>query len=179
MKKLIFLLLLPLITVKAQPKCKLAIIRSSADYRAGKYDENLQKIRHALWSDSVIVCDKKSTTPCDPGRIWGVRDKDCAIYRNYDQEFYQIDQADSIVVYIQTINPFRDFPFTFYFFSKNLDSPIYKLTRKNLEKEFGSNTCFMQELDKKIKWFEDYSAIDLKKNVYKIVEIYRDCVRKK
>jgi hypothetical protein len=180
MRKLLILLTFPVLTSFAQGKCKKALIYSSAEVKSGKFKENtdVKHIHHALWSDSIVVRTKDQKQLYEPGKLWGYRGDDCTIYRIYDGDFYEISEMDTIIVYAQTINPFRDFPYTFYFFSKNLDSPVYKLTRENLEKEFGKNACFMAQMNQKINWFEDYSAVDRKKHIYKIVEIARNCNNK-
>ena len=85
-------------------------------------------------------------------------------------DFYKLEQADGMVIYTQILNSFGDFYFTFYYFSKDLDSPIFKLTRKNLEREFGDNPCFIAELNKDIKWYEDYTAVDRKKTFLNLLK---------
>jgi hypothetical protein len=166
--------------VNAQTKCRKAIVRSSSNYKTGKYEEmEIKKIHHAFWSDSMIVKTQKEIKIYGDNAIWGFRDDDCKVYRNFADDFYLIEQTDSLIIYTQTFYPnFWDFPNVFYFFSRDLDAPIFKLTRKNLEKEFSSNKCFLEKIGKEIKWYEDYSVVDRKNHVFKIVELYRNCLHK-
>jgi len=176
MKKIIAVLLISISLGKAQTKCKSGLIDSSADIKSGKYNEMaVKRIHHALWSDSIIVNTHTEKFIFSSEKIWGYRDKDCMVYRNYADDFYKLEQAGGMVIYSQSLSPFGDFVFTFYFFSKTLDSPIFKLTHKNLVKEFAGNKCFLEEVEKKIKWYEDYSTVDRKKHIYKIIELYNDC----
>lgn len=65
--------------------------------------------------------------------IWGYSDSDSLAYR-YDKSFYEIYAIEPVNVYKQTGR------FTNVFFSKTLDSGIYKYNKRNLKKYFDEAT---------------------------------------
>lgn len=66
--------------------------------------------------------------------IWGYSDSDSIAYRYYDKYFYEIYAVEPIIVYIQTGR------WTNVFFSKTLDSDIYKYNKRNLKKYLDEAT---------------------------------------
>jgi len=56
---------------------------------------------------------------------------------------------------------------------------MFKLTTKNLKKNFSDNPCFLEKIDKELKWYQDYSSFDKSKGIFRIIEFYKSCVRLK
>ena len=66
--------------------------------------------------------------------IWGFRDTYSNVYRFYNKYGYEVYAVDVIIVYKQTGR------WTNAFFSKTLDSEIYKYSRSNLKKYLDEAT---------------------------------------
>lgn len=45
----------------------------------------------------------------------------------------------------------------------------------NFKTEFADNPCFLERMDKELKWYEGYSAYDKAGNSYKVVQFHRSC----
>ena len=179
MKKIIrLMLLLSTITGEAQIKCKTRVIYSSLELNTVNYEDMKVKIvRRAFWSDSIVVKTDKKKIILPSEKVWGMQDDDCTIYRNYDSEFYKLEKADSMVIYTQTHSGYKGVRITNYF-SRNLNSPIYNLSWKQIKREYSDNPCFLSEIDKDIKWYQDYDVMDKKTDMFKIIEIYKGCLKK-
>lgn len=135
-------------------------------------------VRHAFWSDSIIVktsTGKKYTLA--PEKVWGIQYKNGVAYRNYHGRFYLIKANDAMVIYY-IYEGGHQHHHDYYFFSKNLDAPIYTLDKYNLTEQFADNNCFVEKINqlaKELKWYQTYSAFEREKGTYKILELYKQC----
>src|SRR6201987_780712 len=178
-KNLMGLMLLFIMTVGAQTKCRTRVLYSSSDLNTANYENMMVKnVRHAFWSDSIVVKTDKQKITLAPEKVWGMQDDDCTIYRNYEGEFYKMRAADSMVIYSQTHGGYKGAYVTHYYFIRNLDSPILNLSWKQIKKEYEDKPCFLAAVDKEIKWYQEYDVMDKKTGVFKIMEIYKNCLGK-
>jgi len=164
-----------------QTKCKSRLFLSSKDISQKTADTIfVNHIRHELWHDSIMVKTTNNIKKVYADEnVWGYQDYEklngCLIYRNYNQQFYKIRQIGSLIMYSQTIQEYKDFPYTFYYFSKTLESPIFVLKWKNIKEQFKDNACFLEKLEQDIKWYQDYSNLDKENGKYKFIEFYDLC----
>lgn len=163
-----------------QVKCKERLLLNSKDITQSTIDTVfIHSIRHALWTDSIIVrTDKKIKKMYADKDVWGFQDyenlKGCLIFRNYNEEFYKVRQIGSLIMYSQTISSGKAI-YSSYYFSKTLDSPIYSLKWRNIKEQFKDNPCLLEKLNKDLKWYQDYENIDKENGKYKFVEFYDAC----
>lgn len=135
----------------------------------------LSNIRRRNFKDSIQIktlSGKKITLA--ENRVWGYEDCD-DLYRNYDQEFYKVRQIGSLIIYSKAGLGFRGIAFTHYFFSKTLDDKIYSLSWENIKNQFKNNKCFLENIKRKIKWYQDYSSWNKQKKQFQFVIIYDQC----
>lgn len=120
--------------IKQEPQ----IFFSSKDFSVPiKQTKQIKKISRNLFafSDHLTVKYADGTEQKVPKKnTWGYRDKRGNEYRYYNKYFYEIDVVDTIIIYRLTGR------WTNIFFSKTLDSEIYKYSKRNLKKYLDEAT---------------------------------------
>lgn len=175
MKNLIFAILVCAVVNSTFGQKTRIIFNSSNITEPSKDTLCIKKIRTAFWSDSVIVKLKnKQKLIFGPDKIWGYQSKNKTIYRYFNGEFIEVRQIDSLVFYSKHRAGYKS-SHTDYFMSKTLDSEVFKLTSKNLKKHFSDNPCFIEKINKELKWYQDYSSFDRSKGSFKLIEFYKAC----
>jgi hypothetical protein len=180
-KKIFFVLSIVLATSSfSQKVCKSLLFLSSKGI-SQKNDSAIiiENIRRSIWRDSIVVRMANNSKKIYPNKnVWGYQEYEridgCVIYRNYNYEFYEVRQMDSLIIY-SIEEEFLNTIITTYYFSKNLDSQIYTLRWKNIKEQFKDNFCFLERLEKNFKHYQDYSKIDKENGNYKFIEFYDMC----
>jgi hypothetical protein len=132
----------------------------------------------AFWSDSLVVRltnKEKRVLPNDS--IWGIKYGE-DYYRYFKKRFYRLNQLASLVVYSIHHSTGKS-SHTDYYFSKNENSEIFRLTRKKLRTQFASDSCVLEAIKFGFKWYQSYSKFDKQTNSYRIVDLYKKCNRNK
>jgi len=181
-KKIFFVLLIVLATNSfSQKVCKSLLFLSSKGI-SQKNDSAIiiENIRRSIWRDSIVVRMGNNSKKIYPNKnVWGYQEYEringCVVYRNYNHEFYRVRQIGSLIIYSQTIEDILNSTYTFYCFSRTLDSPIYILKWKNIKEQFKDNACFIEKIETETKWYQDYSNLDKENGKYKFVEFYDMC----
>ncbi|MGZ4072917.1 MAG: hypothetical protein ACXVDZ_05355, partial [Bacteroidia bacterium] len=133
-------------------------------------------IHPALFKNSLIIRlrnGKKIILKKE--KIWGYQDEKGIYYRYENRQFYKVEQLDTIMIYSRNSCD-SETNSTDYYFSKNKNSEIYTLSRKNLKKEFAQNSCFVEKLDKYLKWYNGFLSFDNNSVGYIIVTFYKQCI---
>ena len=135
---------------------------------------NIKYVYPAFWHDSLKVRfanKEKLVLPNDS--IWGTKYGE-NYYRYFKKRFYRLNQIDSLVVYSMHHSTGKS-SHTSYYFSKNVNSDIFQLTKKKLRIQFASDSCFLESIKDGFKWYQDYSKFDKLTDSYRIVDIYKRC----
>ena len=134
----------------------------------------IKDINVGLFSNVLVVKlenDKKIFYK--PQSIWGYEDEKGTYYRYFKNEFYRIEQIDTIMIYSYQNEPSaldRD-----YYFSKTKNSMIFNLSRKKVRRAFCGNPCFLEKLEKYFKLENRYLSIDTMEAGSIIVDLYKQC----
>jgi hypothetical protein len=176
MKAVILIFIILSFKISFGQHCPTRLITSSRGV-ANKLNDTvlLISIRRRFFKDSILIktlSGKRITI--SENNVWGY--EDCEdLYRNYDQEFYKVRQIGSLIIYSKSGLGFRGIASTHYYFSKSLDDKIYSLSWENIKDQFKDNTCFLENIEKKTKWYQDYSSWNKEKKQYQFVIIYDQC----
>ena len=156
-----------------QNSVKFKLIYKSSDInKPSKDDLDIKRVRHAIFSDSVIVTLKnKKKLILSQDKIWGYQNDEGTLFRCYDGEFFKLRQQDTLFIYSQACGKSTD-----YYFSKGVDGKILGINWKNLKKQFADNTCFLNKIDNELKWYQDYSSYNSKTKSYRIIEFFKTCL---
>lgn len=142
--------------------------------KSGSDTLKIKNIHAALLSNSLIVkLDNNKKIVFKKDEVWGYQDQKGIYYRYNEGQFYKVQQLDALIIYSQRTG-FKSLDKDYYF-SKTLDSKIINLSRKNLKKEFSDNNCFLEKLDKELKWYHGYLSFDNADVGYIIENIYKQC----
>lgn len=157
-------------------KFNVALLKSSEDVNKTLPELRVVKnIRRAVKSDSLIITEKNGVVKvltCES--VWGIKYKDGTIYRNFDDQYYLLRENSDLVIYSQSHAGYKT-SHTSYYFSKKLDSKIYSLKQKAIKKEFANDTCFLNKLERELKWYQDFTSYDRKHKTYFIVKLFKEC----
>jgi len=108
-------------------------------------------------------------------KVWGYEGLNCTIYRNFDNDFLQIEENGNLIIYSGKTKGFRGRLLTVYYFSKTLSDPVFRLDKNNIGEQFKDNACFLSKVVKRLSWPNNYAAGDNKKSSFKITEIMNEC----
>jgi hypothetical protein len=158
-----------------QSQKKIRLIYKSIDINKSSNDTlQIKRVRSATFSDSVIVRLKNKTKiVLPPDKIWGYQDDDSIIHRYYEGEFFELRQQDILFIYSKKSGKYST---DSYYFSKGADGKLLSMKWKNIKKEFAENTCFLNKMDKELKWYQDYSSYNSKTKTYRIIEFFKSCI---
>jgi len=135
--------------------------------------KEIKKIRREWFNDSLYVIlagGQKEILP--DNLVWGFKDEDGSIYRNYNEKFIRVEQIGSMIIYHNTGRYGQDY------FSKMLNTPVYEVNYKNLSTQFKEDTCLLSMLKKQFKWYEAYASKNKKTGKFKLIEIEDLCRQK-
>lgn len=124
------------------------------------------KYRH-INTTSIVIKTADSNIAFYNNDIWGYR-QNKVDWRIFDQEFYTVDYIGAICIYTLPGSAIMNIP-DWNYFSVDLSSPLYALSKKNLEAVYHADTAFVN----KIKSFPQTSSIfkwDKKKQRYEFID---------
>jgi len=157
-------------------KFNVALLKNSRDLNKMKTELRVVKsIRRSVKYDSLIIKESNGTVKilaCDS--VWGIKYNDGTVYRNFEDQYFLLRQNSDIVIYSQSHGGYKSST-TSYYFSKELNSKIYPLKQKAIRREFANDTCFLNKLDKEVKWYQDFTTYDRKQKTYLIVKLFKEC----
>ena len=130
------------------------------------FNQTLSNKKHIeSWGHShqIRIKDKDSVLTFYYSDIWGYR-KDGKDYRIYNGTEYSI--ADTAIICMYSV-PIRANGFTGdqIYFSKDLNSPVYELSKNNLINIFHDRYSFTKKM-KDLHWYESVFKWDKKQNQY-------------
>jgi len=135
--------------------------------------KNVNSLRPALWSDSLILVSKDKTKSIfASNQIWGFRAKNGLLNRIYKNDLYKVSLADTSALCIYTKKSGK---YTKYYFSKTADSEILPLYKSTLKQAFATNICFIQKIENDMKWYEDPNQFEKSSGTFKIAQFLKDC----
>lgn len=176
MKSLKIIIVLTLLSIFTSCKFNVALLKSSRDLdKINSELKVVKSIRRAVKYDSLIVKEKNKTInvlACDS--VWGIKYNDGTVYRNFEDQYFLLRQNSDIVIYSQSHGGYKT-SHTSYYFSKDLDSKIYPLKQKAIKREFANDTCFLNKLEKEVKWYQDFTTYYKKQKTYLIVKLFKEC----
>ena len=122
---------------------------------------------HHINKTSIVIKAADSNITFYDNDIWGYR-QNKVDWRIFDQEFYEVGYIGAICIYTLPGTPVMDIP-DWNYFSVDLSSPLYVLSRKNLVTVYHADTAFVN----KIKSLPNTSSIfkwNKKKNRYEFID---------
>jgi len=130
--------------------------------------------RDSKRGDFSIKLDNNEQTVLENQKVWGYQDRNCFIYRNFNNDFLRMEENGSLIIYSTSSIGFRG-ELKIYYFSKTLQGPVFKLDRNNIAEQFKDNACFLSNVIKRLGCPGDYADWDAKKSSFAIVEIMNEC----
>jgi len=123
-----------------------------------------------ITGDSVITLIKDS--------IFGYRDRKNTCYRFYNKAAFEIlNPSEKILLYRNTTvagTPRNSHPVTNYYFSVTADSPVYPLTKWNLNAVLYKDVHFHELLDVYFHYDNELTAYDNINKIYFLNRIYEE-----
>lgn len=135
------------------------IYYSPADYTNHKL-VNVEKHQHVKLHDVfykhyVELVAYDTTLKFEKDSLFGFVDENRTTYRFHKKEIYPVLHRGALMLYkIQPMATKNGVPDPYYYFSKSASSPVLKLTKTNLAKEFADNPKFIELLDQHFQ--DDY-----------------------
>lgn len=134
-----------------------------------------KRIRREILGDSIVIRSlENSKFKVADNSIWGYSVNNTETYRNYKSEFRKVIQWEPFPLYSIQRSGYKG-SHTDYYFSLDLQSEMYPLKFKYLQKVFSDNPCFLNKLNQNLKWYQDYSSFNRKTKQFLIAEIYQSC----
>ena len=168
---------------KQKDTCKCRVYKTAEDYKNNKPVEG-RKIDwgiHFTWKgteDVLLLKKADSTVKYREGTAFAYIDTDCKLYRfNEDKKtdcFVEVLYKEGICLYSRHIveqMKYGDMSDTYYYFSKDIFSPIFVLTKENLLKEYADNASFCNAVQKE-KNNDALSKVDKTTQHYRIIDLY-------
>lgn len=164
---------------KQKDTCKCRVYKTAEDYKNNNSVEG-RKIDwgiHFTWKGTeevLLLKTADSTLKYKTGTAFAYIDTDCKLYRFLNEDdFVEVLYKEGICLYslhkvAHTKPPIYN---TYYYFSKDIFSPIFVLTKKNLLKEYANNASFCDAVQK-VKNNNTLSKTDKATQHYKIIDLY-------
>jgi hypothetical protein len=155
----------------AQNFQKSGIYLTYENFKTGKLTNefNTYQKNYSLWSQGffrnkdIELKTPDTTVVYKRSDIWGYTDHKGNLIRVFDNHHYKVLCDKGLIIYI-IYSPTR----TSYHFSKTLNDPIYRLTKKNLATVYANNPDLLQRINfiKKKHWLiwvdmKDSSVINM------------------
>lgn len=129
-------------------------LRSSADMTTMTSDTNYLRIHQRTWGRKLLLVDKqKQRQIASPDSLWGYETKDGARYRYFDRTYYKIEETTPLAIYsfrywVSASNAVIQHGHyqTNYYFSKNSDSEIFPISKRELKSVFQTDPTLLQKL---------------------------------
>jgi hypothetical protein len=174
MKLFLFLSILPslLFSQNVKPKIKEnGIYITNTDFinhnlTLGFNKHEGYKMNHNR-KELVIVKTETSKNKFFKDKIWGFREKG-EDWRRYNIDYFKVDQLTAEICLYKKYDS-QDTTISWRYFSKNLNSDVYPLDRKNLIEVYMSDTAVTKKI-RKLFWGEGLYKWDRQKHRYKFIE---------
>jgi hypothetical protein len=177
---LITVLLLNMQVFGQKNTCKCSVYKTVEDYKNNSSIEG-RKIDwgiHFTWQGTeevLLLKTADSTLKYKAGTAFAYIDTDCELYRFYNEDgFVKMLNKDGICLYsirhvaYLKVGAIAD---TYYYFSKDIYSPIFELTKKNIIKEYADNSSFCDAVQK-VKNDNTLSKINKDSQNFSIIDLY-------
>ncbi|GGE19054.1 MULTISPECIES: hypothetical protein [Sphingobacterium] len=132
------------------------LYKSYSEYSEGKFIDSIclsvRKHKFSVYYNKLILKDEQQKSKFSHGSLWGYqRGED--VFRYFDKGttfgtygYHKIIGSNGLIIYSKyERGGYRYASRTYYFYSKDLNSPLERLSVKNLEKDF-SNPSFISEV---------------------------------
>ncbi len=182
MKKHLFITFLLFSFYSFTQKKEIGIFLSHSDYQentlsfSDKGSKNYKlRIRRIFKTSFITIQKDKETFKLKKDSIFGFQNGDEA-FRFYNQCEYKIVQSlNDFFIYSKLLFPKGkgSIQETHYYFSKEKNSTILKLTRMNLKTSFPTNSKFHDLLDQNFKNDSDLINFDEFNREYKLIRILK------
>lgn len=167
---------------KQKDTCKCRVYKTAEDYKNNNPVEG-RKIDwgiHFTWKGTeevLLLKTADSTQKYKAGTAFAYIDTDCKLYRFYNEDyFFEVLYKEGICLYslhkVALLPKGMAISDTYYYFSKDIFSPIFVLKKENLLNEYAGNTSFCDAVQK-VKHDDALSKIDKATKQYKIIELYK------
>ena len=166
------------LTLIAQKERVRGIYKTSDDFIKGKlsFDNNCKSTKIRLndffMQPYITIRGNDSSLKILKNDVFGYRNCNNEIFRfKGKRELLLLNPGASILIYkLQNNNPPAGSRtnVTNYYFSLGVNSPVEKLTIKNLKKTFPANLSFHHLIDENFKYNTDLAGFDKPKNIFKI-----------
>jgi hypothetical protein len=170
---------------------KSGLYLTASDFSSGKltYEINCLTEKHNiktsdfLYQKTIKVTHRDSTIKLAKSSIWGFRLCDGKEYRIYEGKEYLIMDKGEITVYQITekshTSPKSNLAVskTRYFFSEDVNSPLKKLTLKNVETSFTGNKKFHDLIDLQFKSDAELLIYDDYYKMLRLNHIYSESLK--
>ncbi|MBI1779949.1 MAG: hypothetical protein HYR66_01050 [Sphingobacteriales bacterium] len=175
-------------TVTAQKERVRGIYKTSDDFAKGNLSFNNnctnKKIKIMLndffVQPYITIKQGDSSLKLLKSDIFGYRNCNNEIFRfKGKQELLLLNAGEQILIYKHIISkpPLGRTNVTNYYFSLGVNSPIQKLTIKNLKNAFPANLHFYNLIDKNFKYNTDLAGLDEANKMYKINLFLKESLR--
>jgi len=189
-QKIIIALLLQTVslTLIAQKERVRGIYKTGDDFKTGKisFDNDCTTKRKIRLNDFfmqpyITIKENDSSLTILKTDIFGYRNCNNEIFRfKGKQELLLLNTSGQILIYkLQNNNPPAGSRtnVTNYYFSYGANSPVEKLTIKNLKKTFPDNHSFHHLIDENFKYNTDLAGFDKSNSIFKINLLFNESLR--
>lgn len=182
------LLLITSLNLFAQKERVRGIYRTSDDFAKGNlsFDNNCNnkdtRIRlNDFFSKKYITVKKgDSSLKLLKNDIFGYRNCNNEFFRFKGKtELFLLNAGEQILIYKHIVSkpPTGRTNVTNYYFSLGINSPVQKLTIKNLKDAFPANLPFHSRIDENFKYNTDLAAFDEANKIHKINLLLKESLR--
>lgn len=187
-QKIVIALLFQIVsfTLIAQKERVRGIYRSGDDFTNGRlsFDNNCKaakiRLNDFFMKPYITIKESGSRLKLFKNSIFGYKNCKNEIFRfKGKRELLLLNPGDSILIYKLPNNnppPGSRTNVTNYYFSLGADSPVEKLTKKNLKTAFPANLVFHKLIDINFKYNTDLAGFDEVNKIYKINQFLKECL---
>jgi len=175
------------LTLNAQKERVRGIYKTSDDFLNGKlsFDNNCKsskiRLNDFFMQPYITVREDDSSLNLLKSDIFGYRNCNNEIFRfNGKRELLLLNTTGQILIYkLQNSNPPAGSRtnVTNYYFSLGVNSPVEKLTIKNLKNVFPANLAFHHLIDENFKYNTDLAGFDEATKTYKITSLLKESLK--
>lgn len=147
------------------------LYKSYSEYSEGKFIDSIclsvKKHKFSVYYNKLVLKDGQQKSKFSNGSLWGYQRGE-NVFRYFDKGttfgtygYHKIIGSNGLIIYSKyERGGYRYASRTYYFYSKDLNAPLERLSVKNLEKDF-SNPSFISE----VKALKSLTESDSKDNL--------------
>lgn len=172
MKHVWFIILAGIVALRMSGQGKVTgIYLSAADYTTHKLTpvekHHHVKLHDVFYKRYIEVTGHDTTLTFEKDSIFGFIDENNGVFRFHKKEIYPVIYRGAVMLYkIQPMETKNGTPDPIYYFSKTGSSPVMKLTKSNLAKEFSDNPKFLELMNSHFTEDHDLHRYDEKNEWY-------------